>query len=223
MTATERNDLDRLFVRRTREDWLMDAIEVMRPWFTEVEMPLPERVHVSVGFGYGAKRESKNILGQAWATWKSADKVNHVFISPELADAARVLDVLLHELIHVGDDLVSGHRGRFAEVGVRLGLTGSMTATKAGPELRDRLELLAIELGPYPHGALKVAAPVPTLVGPSGEPIPGPRGSSGPRKQTARLIKATCGQCGYTIRVTRKWLDVGLPTCPCGGTIGPVE
>lgn len=38
-----------------------------------------------------------------------------------------------------------------------------------------------------------------------------------------RLRKAQCDACGYTVRVTRSWLEVGLPTCPCGGTIEPVD
>ena len=33
---------------------------------------------------------------------------------------------------------------------------------------------------------------------------------------TTRLRKASCDSCGYMIRVSRKWLAVGLPTCPCG-------
>ena len=28
--------------------------------------------------------------------------------------------------------------------------------------------------------------------------------------------KAVCKECGYTLRATRKWLNIGLPTCPCG-------
>ena len=31
---------------------------------------------------------------------------------------------------------------------------------------------------------------------------------------SSRLLKVACGTCGYTVRVTRKWLDVGLPHCP---------
>lgn len=35
-------------------------------------------------------------------------------------------------------------------------------------------------------------------------------------KKGSRLVKITCGDCDYTARTTRKWLEVGLPTCPCG-------
>lgn len=28
----------------------------------------------------------------------------------------------------------------------------------------------------------------------------------------------SCSQCGYTVRVAKKWLDRGLPSCPCNGS-----
>lgn len=45
-----------------------------------------------------------------------------------------------------------------------------------------------------------------------------------PTKQSTRLLKAVCQanqdgqQCGYTVRVTRKWVDqLGAPPCPVHG------
>ena len=29
-------------------------------------------------------------------------------------------------------------------------------------------------------------------------------------------VKIECPEDGYTVRTTSKWLDIGLPTCPCG-------
>ena len=29
-----------------------------------------------------------------------------------------------------------------------------------------------------------------------------------------RLLKCRCPACGYTVRVTRKWLKVAVPSCP---------
>ena len=45
----------------TREAWLHRAIEAFRPRFDEVGLPLPGRLHVSVGFGYSSRAESKYI------------------------------------------------------------------------------------------------------------------------------------------------------------------
>ena len=199
---------------QTRETWLHRAIDAMRPRFVEVGMPLPESIHISVGFGYGAKRESATILGQAWAGRASADGVNHVFVSPEVADTARILDILIHELIHVADDCKSGHKGAFAEAATRLGLEGPMTATKAGVALAFEMVALAATLGDYPHGALEASkSRKEAPVDPSGKPIPF---HSGPRTQTTRMVKVVCPCCGYTVRTTAKWLTVGLPFCPSG-------
>lgn len=201
----------------TREAWLHAAIDALRTRFTEVGLPLPERLHVSVGFGYGAKRESATVLGQCWAARASEDGVNHIFISPELDDTARVLDVLMHELIHAADDCKSGHKGAFAEAATRLGLEGPMTATRASVTLAAEMVCLAESLGAYPHGKLSASkVPAKTPVGPDGKPVPT---HSGPAKQTTRMLKVVCaGGTGYTVRLSRKWLDVGAPLCPCCGT-----
>jgi hypothetical protein len=39
---------------------------------------------------------------------------------------------------------------------------------------------------------------------------------SGRRKQSTRMLKLECTNCGYTVRTTQKWIEVGLPTCCCG-------
>jgi hypothetical protein len=77
-----------------------------------------------------------------------------------------------------------------------VGLVGPMKATVAGPALTLKLRALLREVGDYPHAGLKL-----------GEGI---------KKQSTRLIKAECPSCGYLIRLTQRWIAVGLPTCPCG-------
>jgi hypothetical protein len=39
--------------------------------------------------------------------------------------------------------------------------------------------------------------------------------------QSARNRKVTCPECGYTVRMARSWMAVGLPTCPCGEQLRP--
>lgn len=34
--------------------------------------------------------------------------------------------------------------------------------------------------------------------------------------KTTRLRKGECNACGYTIRLSRRWIAVGMPECPCG-------
>ena len=207
----------------TREAWLHRAIETFRPRFDEVGLPLPGKLHVSVGFGYSSRAESKYILGQCWARRASADGVNHIFLGPQEGDPAAMLVSLLHELIHAADDCASGHKGAFAEAATRLGFDGPMTQTPPGVELAAEVITLAEALGPFPHARLDPAAadaPAPVPPGqPGGAAAPDPGGKvhSGPGKQGTRLIKLTAaGCCGYTVRTTRKWVDQGYPLCPHG-------
>ncbi|MFI8237621.1 hypothetical protein ACIF83_10270 [Streptomyces sp. NPDC085866] len=209
----------------TREEWLHLAIDALRPEFEKIEFPLPEKLHVSVGFGYGAKRESATILGQCWNSVASEDGTPHIFISPEINNAARVLDVLIHELIHAADDCKSGHKGAFAKAAKALGLTGKMTATVATPELTEKLRDLANGIGPYSHATLyPMGKPLqpkeePKPETPEDDPEDGPV-SSGPKKQGTRMIKVQCSsecECGgYVVRTTAKWIEVGMPVCPFG-------
>lgn len=184
----------------TREEWLVAAVEALRPMFSALTSETIPAVRVSVGWPGGNGRKN-SVIGQCWSTKVAADSVSQLFISPVLGDAVRVLDVLAHELIHAIDDCQSGHKGRFAKIAKALGLTGKMTATVAGEELLDELKKIAAELGEYPHAA---------LVNPG-------QGADGPKKQGTRMLKVECeAGSGYKVRITRQWLDeYGAPKCPC--------
>jgi hypothetical protein len=228
----------------TREQWLMAAFAFLRPKFDEIcEMlnaaaaltgetipgvalySMPAQIHMSVGFGYGAKRENEIILGQSWKAERSEDHINHVFISPEIGHASTVLGVLIHELIHVMLDCTHGHDRLFAALGEALGLEGKPTEMLPGPVFEMELMLLAEQhLGAYPHSKLDVQrskALVPTgdrtPVPAGGDPFD--RGYVGPAPQRARQIKCWCPECGYTGRHARSWIVVARPVCPnaaCG-------
>jgi hypothetical protein len=122
--------------------------------------------------------------------------VNQVYISPKLETAVEALDTLAHELVHAAIDPHPGHAGLFVKAAKAVGLTnGKPTSAGAGPELLALLGEIAATLGEYPHVALN----------------PGEI-----KKQTTRLLKVECGSCGYTARVTAKWInDAGTPLCPC--------
>ena len=169
----------------TREAWLHRAIEAFRPRFAEIGLPLPGKLHVSVGFGYSSRAESKYILGQCWARRASADGVNHIFLGPQEGDPAGMLVSLLHELIHAADDCASGHKGAFAEAATRLGFEGPMTQTPPGIELTAEVITLAEALGPFPHARLDPAAadvPVPVTARRDSGARPGRQGPQRPRQ-----------------------------------------
>jgi hypothetical protein len=208
---------------RTREEWLKEAIRRFRPIFKEAGIEIPKDVRISIGFGpTGARQENQIILGVTCARVLSEDHRPEIFISPEDAEAVSMLATVAHELIHAWDDCQSGHKGEFKRVAEAIGLQGRMTHTTPSPVFEAELALLADDMGPYPGGRMnltggKVDIPVPT------DPTaPGPKITSGPRKQTTRMIKRVCQhdpelKCfGYSVRLTQAWLAVGNPKCPNG-------
>ncbi len=179
----------------SRENWLLEAVEIMRPWFEEHGATVPEQVRVSVGFAKGQRNAT---IGVCYNSKAAEDGVHQLFMSPVMDEPVKVLATLMHELIHAWDDCKSGHKGEFRRVAKALGLTGKMTATVPGDELVQRLQDLSGKLGPYPHAKLNTAK-----MG---------------RTQTTRMIKVHSPSCcGYVVRTTRKWIEqVGMPFCPCG-------
>lgn len=177
-----------------RETWLQAGVEAMTPWFAEVGSKELPAIRVACGW---AKRAPKHSIGWCWNKSASADSVNEIQVSPEIDDPVKVLGVLLHEMVHASDNGESGHRGYFARTAQALGLEGKMTATRPGDDLKVRLQDLAGKLGPYPHAAMR---PDTERVG----------------KQGTRMLKVVCPEDGYTLRTTKKWLAMGLPSCPYG-------
>lgn len=202
----------------TREDWLRRAVEEVRPMFaTQLGMTIPEKIHVSVGFGNGGGRyESGNVLGVCWHSSHSADGGNHIFVSPTVGDTMEVVLVLLHELIHAADDNASGHRGDFVKAAKILGFESPFTELHAGIVLQAVAMEIAAALGEYPHAVLspvRIAAPVPTGDDDGGViTIPG-RPNSGPPAQRNRHLAVTCPTHGGSVRISRKRYEAGAPLC----------
>lgn len=185
-------------VHATREAWLNAAVEALRPVFlTLAQAELPAELLVSVGWPGG--KSIRKVIGQCWAA-STAAGTPHLYVSPMLgADPVDLLGCLVHELIHAWDDCKSQHKGAFLKAFRALGMTGKATECAVGDELRPILADIAAQLGAYPHKAV-------TLAEVDAQP-----------KQTTRMLKVECGADGYTVRMTRKWLDeLGAPTCPCG-------
>lgn len=181
-----------------REAWLQAAVSELRPLFRGAGYELPE-VHISVGWpssgGLGTK---KRTIGECWSGTTSEDKKPHIFISPlldEKAGAQDALPTLVHELVHVAVGTEAKHGPKFVKAMDKVLLEGKPTATHASEALVDRLKLIVEKLGAFPHSKI----------------VPSPKDK---KKQSTRMLKAECECCGYTIRLTRKWADVGVPTCP---------
>lgn len=174
-----------------REGWLRAAVDLLRPLFLQKGHLIPDRVQVSCGFASTGTRSHH--VGQCWSQKSSSDGVNQIFISPVLHEPVEVLDTLVHELVHAVDDCEHKHGAEFKRMALSLGMKGPMRSAGAGPELRQKLAQLARELGPYPHGPLKVSHR---------------RVVSRPRP------RARCAKCGYQVPMYRKFLAYGPPLCP---------
>jgi hypothetical protein len=135
----------------------------------------------------------KQAIGQIWSSKNSQDNHFEIFISPAIAQSSRVVDILIHELAHATVGIKAGHGKQFKQCAVAVGLEGQMTATTATQALKDEIALWVNMLGEYPHAPLT---------------------ESGLKKQTTRQIKCVCGECGYQVYTSRKWIGVALPTCP---------
>lgn len=168
----------------TREAWLArGAVLITHTVFAAagIEVPVVKTSCSWPGGGSARKR-----IGECWARRMSEAGINEIFISPVIADPVQALDILTHELVHASDDCASGHGAEFVRRARKVGLEGKPTATVAGAALRAKLAEIAEALGPYPHATLNLSAR---------------------KKQTTRMIKVECDDCGGVYRTTQKWLD----------------
>ncbi len=175
-----------------RQAWLEWATEQLRARFAGAGHSAPENVRVSIGWPRSARG---NAIGQCWYPEASTDAAHEVFVSPALSDSLAILATLAHELAHTVAGRKAGHGPLFKRIAVAVGLEGRMTATVPGDAFKRYSEGVFQAIGHYPAGALATHSRV---------------------KQGTRLLKVQCDSCGYTARVTAKWIaDAGAPLCPC--------
>jgi hypothetical protein len=166
-----------------RQQWLELAVEALRLRFADAGYRIPEKIRVAIG--WPKRAASCGAIGECWAVEASSDQHAELFISPQLTEGARILDVLAHELVHATVGTEAGHGKLFKRCALAVGLQGPMRSTTAGPEFVAWMDTLLQKIGPYPAGFLTDTP-----------------------KQGTRLGKCECPRCGYLVRVTRKWLTV---------------
>src|SRR5215468_6181401 len=88
-----------------RQQWLERAVEALRTKFADAGYP--QKIRVSIG--WPKRAASCGAIGECWATEASSDRHAEMFISPELTEGARILDVLAHELVHATVGAGVGH------------------------------------------------------------------------------------------------------------------
>lgn len=202
---------------KERHDWLERATVALRKRFEQKGFTVPASVRVSIGWPRGRSGAGNKAIGQCWYEGGSFDRFNEIFISPalgvssktdkaRLAASCRIIDVLAHELCHSIAGSEGGHKAPFKRLAVGVGLEGKMTATTATAEFTEWATKIVDKLGYYPAGVLNEGT------------------GSGRKKQTTRLIKCSCEDCGYTVRTTQKWIaEAGAPICPTDEIVMEVE
>lgn len=187
----------------SREAWLAAAAldimtkfrDVFADHFGDEGIEHLRNLHVSTGFP--SRGGLTKVIGECWASRAAADEVtHHIFINPRLTDVVEVVATLAHEMVHAADDGENKHKGPFVKAVRDMGLEGKATATVAGEAFAEYARGIDARIGSYPHVGL-----VPL---------------SAQKKQGTRMLKLEAECCGYVVRTTRKWLDVGNPSCPCG-------
>jgi len=178
----------------TREEWLGALADHMRPMFERLGHPIPTKIRFTCGWpskGAGARNKA---LGQCFSPESSSDNTHEIIVGMSLSDPNRVADVLAHELVHAAVGVEAGHKGPFRTLALAIGLEGKMTSTTGGELFKQSVAPMLKIVGDYHHATLDC---------------------SSAKKQTTRMIKCVCHECGYTVRVARKWLAIGgEPICP---------
>lgn len=177
-------------------EWLHEAIKLIDQYvFSPAGYILP-RTTVTIGLSDSGKGINKKIRqrGDCWSRKSSVDKTNSIFLNPALLERDKFLIELLHQLVHALDDGQKAHTGYFKRVCQAIGLTVERHPT-ASPELMSGIESICLKLPPFPEAFISS------------------------KSQTTRMLKIHCPSCGYTCRTTAKWVERGLPVCPCMTTM----
>jgi hypothetical protein len=174
----------------TREEWLQKIIEVWRPFFARLKHGLPARIWISVG-----RPPSGRMTGICYPGKASDDGNPQLYVNPVISDSTRAAGVVVHQLCHValGD---RKHGNDFKRLATHAGLIGKMTETLEGPLFLQLMPAIIDRYGLYPHPALR------QLHGLDKKP------------SQNRHLRARCLGCGYTVRVTQRWLNRAVPICP---------
>lgn len=154
----------------------------------------------------------KNALGWFWANrWKNQQKgvIHEINLSAETLRDCNPGEVIIHELAHaenqtlgIKDCTNQVHNKKFKVMAERLGLVVKPRDKRYGFGFTDLGEPAKAFLADVKYNPSVFAF---------NRLLPGSTAKAG-----TRLLKVECPDCGYVARVTQKWIDTGLPTCPCG-------
>ena len=138
--------------------WLEKATqELQKQVFTPAKLRVPTKLRLNVGSMTG-KGDRNHTLGCCYRK-DVAHGVNMITLNistTQAKNSARVLDVLVHELIHAIDNNKHGHKGEFKKMALAVGLEGKMTATVATKKLKKTLNGIVKKIGKFPTKAVSL-------------------------------------------------------------------
>tara|TARA_R110000764_G_scaffold102665_1_gene188239 strand:- start:178 stop:810 length:633 start_codon:yes stop_codon:yes gene_type:complete len=187
----------------TREQWLNIAAQLM---IDEIVSPVIRIETPLIRYSLTAPKTAQKkgvILGECWNREASTDNHNEIFITANMDNSLRILDVLLHEIIHAYDNNLSGHKKGFIDMCKLVGLKGgdngrskeSFTCTEPTPQLSYQLKDIILDIGEIPHAKMNSDL-------------------SGKTKQKNRQLLVACTNCDFKFRASQKMIDsMAINTC----------
>lgn len=198
----------------TREEWLMRAAGAILKQVAEAGYIPTGDVKVSFAPLGAASRKKMPCMGVCYHAAASEGGYREIFIDASLTDTRVILGTLTHEIGHAVLADKVGHRKPFKvfceAVGFDFRETGKAEHASDGDEWWGWANLIARDLGEVPHKKLNTTSP-------QGEK----------KKQTTRMIKCECPDCGAIYRTTRKvvtaisadWSFLNCANPGCAGQI----
>ena len=183
-----------------RETWLTNAAtELEAALFNPLGKSLPEKWRVSCSWPSSranGKNKAGSTIGQCFSPLASDDKTTEIIVTMSQDDPLEVLAILAHETVHAVEGVEAGHGPKFKRTALGIGLEGKMTTTRPGEAFKQSATPILKRLGDYPHAALDI--------------------NKNRKKQTTRMVKMECQDCGYIARTSRANIEKHGPTiCPC--------
>lgn len=186
--------------------------------------PMAERVgRAKVTYGVGKPGIRGVTYFDAWhKDGQNCDVLEVAAMGEE--SALQLAGTTVHELAHVLAGHAAGHSEDWKDACRALGLVEASAAGQVydvshfDGVLWGAIEKLAMSDGAPVFGAGVMGVGLPTSA--KIRPCPMGIGTRGGKSRGigsgSRLLKVVCPGCGYTARVTAKWLAIGPLTCPCG-------
>ncbi len=185
----------------TREEWLKKAANLMSSWYDDLGFPLPK---YEIQSGFPSSGQRSNTVAESWTHDNGASFV--LIVRPDQNDSLTVGAAIAQQLcsIAAGPKDQFGHL--FQHLAISIGLRGKKFETPPGQVFKELFRPIEKTIGSIPESETMTQNYV----------------RSG--KQTTRLIKVSCNECGYVARVSRKWIEkVGPPLCPKHGPMTPED